>query len=76
VDEIEDGARANITEELITLFIYNHAQNHRLFKYSDRVDTDVLKTVQKLVNKIEVKDCTAKQWEVVLLIHIKYLTNL
>ncbi len=63
VDEVEDGARAAITEELVTLYIYNHAQNHHLFKYSNRVDTEVLKTVQKLVNKIEVKDCSAKQWE-------------
>ena len=62
-DEIEDGARAAITEELITLYIYSHAQNHQLFKYSDRVDTDVLKSVQKMVSKIEVKDCTASQWE-------------
>lgn len=63
IDEVEDGARAAITEELITLYVYNHAQNHRLFKYSDRVDTDVLITIQKLVSKIEVKDCTTKQWE-------------
>jgi len=62
-DEVEDGARAAITEELVTLFVYTHAQNHCLFKYSDRVDTDVLKTIQKLVSKIEVQDCTAKQWE-------------
>ena len=62
-DEVEDGARAAITEELITLYIYSHAQNHQLFKYSDRVDTEVLKSVQKMVSKIEVKDCTASQWE-------------
>src|SRR5680860_750711 len=62
-DEVEDGARAAITEELITLYIYSHAQNHQLFKYSDRVDTEVLKSVQKMVSKIEVKDCTARQWE-------------
>lgn len=62
-DEVEDGARAAITEELITLYIYSHAQNHQLFKYSDRVDTEVLKSVQKMVSKIEVKDCSASQWE-------------
>ena len=62
-DEIEDGARAAITEELISLFIYNHAVHHQLFKYSSSVDTEVLKNVQKLVSGIEVRDCTAKQWE-------------
>lgn len=75
-DEVEDGARAAITEELVTLFIYNHAQNHRLFKYSDRVDTDVLKIVQKLVSKIEVKNCTAKQWEVCIINSYKVFDEL
>ena len=76
IDEVEDGARASITEELVTLYVYNHAQNHRLFKYSDRVDSDVLKTVQKLVNKIEVRDCTAKQWEVCIINSYKVFDEL
>lgn len=75
-DEIEDGARAGITEELITLYIYNHAQYHRLFKYSNRVDSEVLTTVQKLVNKIEVKDCTAKQWEICIINSYKVFDEL
>jgi len=62
-DEIEDGARAAITEELVSLYIYSHAVDHQLFKYSSNVDTEVLKTVQKLVSGIEVRDCTQKQWE-------------
>ena len=66
-DEVEDGARAAITEELISLYIYSHAQHHQLFKYSNRVDTEVLKTIQKLTSKIEVKDCTANQWETAII---------
>lgn len=62
-DEVEDGARAAITEELISLYIYSHAMDHQLFKYSNNVDTEVLKTVQKLVSGIEVENCTQKQWE-------------
>ncbi|MDW3190946.1 MAG: nucleoside triphosphate pyrophosphohydrolase family protein [Cytophagales bacterium] len=67
VDENEDGARAQITEELVSLFIYNHAQDHQLLKYSKSVDTDVLKIVKQLVSQIEVKDCSAKQWEIAIL---------
>lgn len=66
-DEVEDGARAAITEELIALFVYSHAQHHQLFKYSNRVDTEVLKTIQKLSSKVEVKDCTANQWETAII---------
>lgn len=63
IDEIEDGARATITEELVSLYIYNHSLDHELFKYSKSVDSEVLKIVQKLVSGIEVRDCTQKQWE-------------
>jgi|1_EtaG_2_1085319.scaffolds.fasta_scaffold02379_6 NTP pyrophosphatase (non-canonical NTP hydrolase) len=66
-DEVEDGARAAITEELIALYVYSHAQHHQLFKYSNRVDTEVLKTIQKLSSKVEVKDCTANQWETAII---------
>lgn len=67
VDEIEDGARAAITEELISLYIYSYGSDHQLFKYSSSVDTEVLKTVQKLVSGIEVKNCTQKQWETAII---------
>ncbi|WP_342327619.1 nucleoside triphosphate pyrophosphohydrolase family protein [Pedobacter sp. FW305-3-2-15-E-R2A2] len=66
-DEIEDGARATITEELISLYIYSHGMDHQLFKYSNSVDTEILKTVQKLVSGIEVKNCTQKQWETAII---------
>ena len=67
VDEVEDGARAAITEELVSLFVYSYGADHQLFKYSSNVDTEVLKTVQKLVSGIEVKNCTQKQWETAII---------
>jgi len=67
IDEIEDGARAAITEELISLYIYSYGMDHQLFKYSSSVDTEVLKTVQRLVSGIEVKNCTQKQWETAII---------
>ncbi|MBL7890698.1 MAG: nucleoside triphosphate pyrophosphohydrolase family protein [Bacteroidia bacterium] len=67
IDEVEDGARATITEELISLYIYSYGLDHQLFKYSSSVDTEVLKTVQKLVSGIEVKNCTQKQWETAII---------
>lgn len=67
VDEVEDGARSAITEELITLLIFTHSQNHELFKYTERVDTDVLDLVQRLVTDIEIKDVSKKQWETAIL---------
>jgi len=75
-DEVEDGARATITEELISLYIYNYAMDHQLFKYSNNVDTEVLKTVQKLVSGIEVENCTQKQWETAIINSYKVFDEL
>lgn len=67
VDENEDGARAQITEELISLFIYHHAIDHDLLKYARSVDSGIIKKVQNLVMKTEVKECSGKQWEKAIL---------
>jgi Mor family transcriptional regulator len=67
IDEVEDGARAAIIEELISLFVYSHAQNHQLFKYTDRVDSETLRDIQRLVTDLEVKDCSTRQWETAII---------
>jgi NTP pyrophosphatase (non-canonical NTP hydrolase) len=67
IDENEDGARAQIIEELISLLIYNHSRNHQLLKYSKNIDTELLQLVQKLVQQLELKSCTAKAWEITIL---------
>ena len=63
IDENEDGARAQIIEELISLLIYSELKDSELLKYSKNVDTTLLKLVQRLVKDLEVNDCSAKQWE-------------
>ncbi|MEZ0452776.1 nucleoside triphosphate pyrophosphohydrolase family protein [Sphingobacterium thalpophilum] len=75
-DEVEDGARAAITEELVSLYIYNYAVDHQLFKYSKSVDTEVLKTIKKLVSGIEVENCTQKQWETAIINSYKVFDEL
>ncbi|GCC52802.1 pyrophosphatase [Chryseotalea sanaruensis] len=67
IDENEDGARSQITEELISLFIYHHALDHDLLKYSESVDSGIIKKVKNLVIKTEVKECSGKQWEKAIL---------
>ena len=63
IDENEDGARAQIIEELISLLIYSESKDSKLLKYSKNMDTTLLKLVQRLVKDLEVSDCSAKQWE-------------
>lgn len=67
VDMNEDGARSQITEELISLFIYHHAVDLDLLKYSKSVDSGIIKQVQNLVKNTEVKECSGMQWEKAIL---------
>jgi NTP pyrophosphatase (non-canonical NTP hydrolase) len=63
VDENEDGARAQIIEEMVSLFIYGHALDHDLLKYSNSVDSSIIKQVKNFFSTIEVKACSGKQLE-------------
>jgi|ERR1051326_4871736 NTP pyrophosphatase (non-canonical NTP hydrolase) len=76
VDENEDGARAQITEELVSLFIYHQVLDHDLLKYSDNVDSAIIKKVQNLVMKTEIKNCSGKQWERAILSSYKVFNEL
>lgn len=67
VDENEDGARAQIIEEIISLYIYSHALEHDLLKYSETVDSGIIKKVQNMAGNIEAKECSGKQWEKAIL---------
>ncbi|WP_027067137.1 nucleoside triphosphate pyrophosphohydrolase family protein [Maribacter sp. Hel_I_7] len=67
IDTNEDGARAQIIEELISLLIYSESKDNKLLKYSNNIDTGLLKLVKRLVKDLEIKDCTARQWEVTIL---------
>jgi NTP pyrophosphatase (non-canonical NTP hydrolase) len=67
IDENEDGARSQITEELVSLFVYHHALEHELLKYSKGVDSDVIKQVKALTGNTEVQACSGKQWEKAIL---------
>lgn len=67
IDENEDGGRSQVTEELVSLFIYHHALDHDLLKYSTSVDSGIIKKVQNFVMKTEVKECSGKQWEKAIL---------
>lgn len=63
IDEVEDGARAQIIEEAIALHVFSYASDHKLFEKVDVVGGDVLEIVRGLSRELEVKSCTGKQWE-------------
>lgn len=76
IDANEDGARAQIIEELISLLIYSESKDNKLLKYSNNIDTGLLKLVKRLVKDLEVKNCSARQWEVTILNSYKIFNTL
>jgi NTP pyrophosphatase (non-canonical NTP hydrolase) len=63
IDRIEDGARAIFLEEAIAVFIFNQAKARGFYKEINSIDIGLLKTIKKLSENLEVKVCTAKQWQ-------------
>lgn len=65
IDEVEDGARAAIIEEAISLFVFNQSAKKDYYKNVDdiNIDSNMMKIILRMVAGLEVKVCTAKEWE-------------
>ncbi|MES2939019.1 MAG: nucleotide pyrophosphohydrolase [Pseudomonadota bacterium] len=66
-DEIEDGGRAAVVEEAISIFIFNEAAEQGWFSEESSVDIGLLKTITRFTGGLEVSQCTAKQWKAAIL---------
>ncbi|MFM9849450.1 MAG: pyrophosphatase [Hyphomicrobiaceae bacterium] len=62
-DEQQDGARAIITEEGISNWVFSHGLQHQAFKDVDSLDFDLLRTIQQMVRGYEVEACPMWMWE-------------
>jgi NTP pyrophosphatase (non-canonical NTP hydrolase) len=67
IDEVEDGARAGITEEAISAFVYGFAKDYSLFDGATAVEYELLRTVKMMTRQFEVKDRTPHEWEQAIL---------
>lgn len=67
LDEVEDGARAMATEEALTAIIHCRAKELRFFADLERVDFDLLKTIQAFTPGLEVAALPSWQWEAAIL---------
>jgi NTP pyrophosphatase (non-canonical NTP hydrolase) len=67
IDEIEDGGRAAVVEEAISVLVFNEAPQRAWFNEESTVDIGLLKTIIRLTAGLEVHSCTAKQWKTAIL---------
>ncbi len=63
IDEIEDGARARILEELIVAYVATNATTRCFYENIKHLDSEMLTTIKKLVSHLEVKQRKTKDWE-------------
>jgi hypothetical protein len=62
IDEIEDGARATITEEAISLILFNDAKDKNFYE-TKKVSKQVIGIIRKMTDSFEVRNRTEKEWE-------------
>ena len=67
LDEVEDGARAQIAEELVAAAAYEYASRHDYLNV-DHVDWDLLRLVKRITSRFEVRVRTEAEWEEAILL--------
>lgn len=67
IDEIEDGGRAAVVEEAISILVFNEAPQRGWYTDESSVDIGLLKTIIRLTSGLEVHRSTAKQWKAAIL---------
>lgn len=63
IDNVEDGARAQIIEEAISAMVYEHAKDHNFYKDITVIDFDILNTIKGMVRNFETKNISSSLWE-------------
>jgi len=67
LDKVEDGARATITEEALSMIIFNEAKRKNYFKDASRVSKTTLRIIKEMTENFEVNVRTIREWEKAIL---------
>ena len=76
VDEVEDGARAAVVEEAISIFVFNQAVDRGWYRDESSMDIGLLKTIRRMTVGLEVNSCTAKQWKKAIILGFSAFSKL
>ena len=67
VDRVEDGARAQAIEEGLSAYVFSAASRFNFFEDVQRVDWELLKTVRRMTQHLEVRDQPPVAWQAAIL---------
>jgi len=76
IDETQDGGRAIVIEEGISVWLYAQAKEHNYFENTSNLSYDILKTIQQFVKGYEVEKCSLSLWEKAILEGYKVFNQL
>lgn len=62
-DELEDGARATITEEAISLMVFNKAKKKKYFEGDAKISSSLLNQIKEMTSQFEVNTRSKGDWE-------------
>ncbi|WP_433863022.1 hypothetical protein [Sphingobacterium thalpophilum] len=62
-DRIEDGARAAITEEAISLIIFNDAKANNFYEGVFQIDDHILEIIKRMTSSFEVAHKSKDEWQ-------------
>ncbi len=63
IDEVEDGARAKVTEEAISAFVFGYARDYSFFENATSVEFGLLRTIKLMTRPFEVREKSLRDWE-------------
>lgn len=67
IDEIEDGARAAVTEEAISALAFAYAKDYSYFEGADSINYELLRAIKWMTRPFEVRDKGLRDWEEAIL---------
>jgi NTP pyrophosphatase (non-canonical NTP hydrolase) len=67
VDEVEDGGRAGVIDEALVAIEFEYARRHNMFEGAKTVDWELLRTIKRLTDGLEIRVITANEWEQAIL---------
>lgn len=67
IDEFEDGARATITEEAISLIVFNKAKQNNFFEQNASIDSSLLNQIKEMTHPFEVAAASKENWRQAIL---------
>lgn len=66
-DRVEDGARAAITEEAISLIIFNDAKANNFYEGTFKIDDHILEIIKRMTSSFEVASKSKDEWQTAIL---------